>query len=562
MTLLRALALLLPLLAGAPARGHGIPIPDWLPRHAVTIQHGIAIPTRGPTPGGVREQAITGMLHRPDRPGPMPAAVIVNSSGGVDSESEIVWASYLAELGMAVLVVDSFTARGIRRTSRDQSLLDQFWSSHDGAAGWRWLARQDVVDRERILILGMSRGAVAAIANAIVEQRRQMRVEDTRFAAHVAISPGCSVQQRNPESTGAPILFLLGELDDYTPIGPCLDYAARIEAAGNAQIRRAVYPGGFHAPEMGWGSEALPDVETWNRCLLLRHPGGAAFQHVETGRTIPGAQIRAYGLEHCLRPGGSVGGDMRLRRQMGADLLRFLMEHGFVRDEAMRAALPDCAALPEERGVRRSCLRAAAGWGAEAGRLGWLYANGLAGLPRDPARATALTRIAAERGEPHAQTNLATWLRTGTQGLARDAAAAREWAARADAQGHGGGANELGLLAEAAGDHPAARAHFRRAAERYNRFGMSNLGRYLAGGLGGPAEPAEAERWLRLAIHYENPWAHLALARALEAGQLGRPPDPRAALEGFRAAAAIAFAGQEQARREAARLEAALSPGR
>jgi len=245
---------------------------------------------------------------------------------------------------------------------------------------------------------------------------------------------------------------------------------------------------------------------------------------------------------------------------MGADLLRFLMEYGFVRDEPMLAALPDCNGLPEGNGVRRSCRRAAWGWEADAGRLGSLLVTGEDGVPRDPARGVQLERIAAERGAPAAQTNLATWLRLGLYGLAHNASESQTWAERADAQGSGGGSNELGLLAEARGDAAGARAHFRRTAERYNKFGMGHYGRYLAGGLGGPADPAEAERWLRLAIHYENPYGYIYLGRALEAGQLGRAPDEKAAWASFQEAASAAFPGQAEGKREVARLAAAVAP--
>lgn len=535
---------------------HGIPIPDWVPTFPVKITHAIPIATRGPTPQGVRDQTITGILFRPERPGPMPGAVIVNSSGGISGESELVWAGYLAELGIATLVLDSFTPRGIRMTVLDQKVLDDYWSAHDGAAGWRWLAGQSFVERDRILIHGMSRGGSAALINAMEDQRNQLRVTDARFAAHVLISPFCGIQQREPRSTGAPMFFMLGELDDQTPIKPCLDYAERLRAAGNRDVHAAVYAGGFHSPEQSWGSAAVPDVETWRKCSLLRQPDGAAVVDAGTGTTVPIGELWAYARAHCVERGSSVGGDMRLRRQMGADLLRFLMQYGFVIDPEMRAALPDCTRLPEAAGIRRSCQRAAWGWTADAARLAYVLAEGRPDVPLDPAHAVALARLAAARGEPEGQIRLSVWLREGTMGLARNPELARRFAEQAAAQGHGGGFNELGLLAEEAGQAVAARAAFRGAAERYNKYGMANYGRALAFGLGGAAEPAEAERWLRLSIHYENPWGSLLLARALEAGKLGRPADPKAALEAYRAAAAASFSGKAEAQREVARLGA------
>jgi len=559
---MRGVALALLMAVSGLAQAHGIDIPSWLPRHAVTITHAIPITTRGPTPQGVREQTITGMLYRPAREGRMPGAVIVNSSGGVSGDSELVWAAYMAELGMAVLVLDSFTPRGIRNTTEDQSQLDQYWSNHDGAAGWRWLSRQDFVARDSILILGMSRGGTAALVNADLRERTRMRVEDTSFAAHVAISPWCGLHMRTPTTTGAPILFLLGELDDYTPTQDCLDYALALRAAGNSNVRQAVYPGGFHAPELGWGTEILPDATTWNGCgRLLREDDFSAFDE-RTRQRIPANELGSWGDRNCMRRGVSVGGDRRLRRQMGADLLRFLMQYDFVRDVELRSLLPSCATLPERIGLRRSCERAGWGWPVEAALLAWHLRSGSSTLPNDPARAVGLMRLAAHRGEATAQVNLATWLRQGSQGQSRNLVEAREWAQRAEAQGAPGGAVELGLLTEIDGDLRTARRHFQKAAEQYNRFGMGLYGRFLAGGLGGAADPIAAERWLRLSIHYGNQWAHLYLARALESGQLGRPAEPAAALASYRAAAALNFDGQAEARRNVSRLEMALRPAR
>jgi CubicO group peptidase (beta-lactamase class C family)/dienelactone hydrolase/TPR repeat protein len=539
---------------------HGIPIPDWARTYKVAITHDIPIRTRGPAANGSAEQTITAMLFRPDRAGPMPGAVILNSSGGVDGESELVWAGYLAELGIATLVVDSFTARGIRRTSRDQSLFDGYWSIGDGAAGWRWLAAQAFIQRDRILVSGLSRGAGNALALALETRRKQTDSTGARFAAHVAISPNCNVQERDARTTGAPILFLLGELDDYTPIKPCVDYVDRLRAAGNADVRLAVYAGGFHGPEAAWGTAAQPDVETWKKCLFMRNADGKSMDELVSGVTIPVQEFLAYSRKHCNDPpGGSIGGDMRLRRQMGADLLRFLMQYGFIADPDMQAALPDCGRLPETGGVRRSCQRAGWGWNAEAARLAPILARGEMGVTADPPRAVSLLDLAAKRGEPAAQALLAAWMREGWFGLPRDLARARALAALAAAQGYGGGVVEVGLLAEQAGDALAARAAFRRAAERYNRFGMAHYGRVMANGIGGAAEPAEAERWLKLAVHYENPWGAVFLARALETGKLGRPADPRAALDAYRTAAAQSFAGQAEAQRAVARLEAAAA---
>ncbi len=52
-----------------------------------------------------------------------------------------------------------------------------------------------------------------------------------KFAAHLPVYPSCQAQFRTLTLTNAPILFLVGELDDYTPMKYCLTYVERIVAA-------------------------------------------------------------------------------------------------------------------------------------------------------------------------------------------------------------------------------------------------------------------------------------------------------------------------------------------
>ena len=238
--------------------------------------------------GRGREEKIDADLFRPKRAGRLPAAVITPSSGGIATHVELYYARLLAARGMAVLVVDSFTPRGILRTVEDQSQIFVWQSIADAVAGRDWLAKQEFVDPDRIIVLGMSKGAIIANRLAMTTELQARQLNQVRFAAHVAITPSCTVQTEDAKTTGAPMLFQLGEHDDYTDPKPCIDYTQRIQAAGARNIRYAVYLGGRHAFE-GTGGASQINAQTWrDDCSYFRR-NARTFVNRRNGAAITGA---------------------------------------------------------------------------------------------------------------------------------------------------------------------------------------------------------------------------------------------------------------------------------
>src|SRR5690242_8636755 len=131
-----------------------------------SLSREIEIVSQWPNGERLGKDRIIGDLYRPRSHGRVPAAVIINSSGGVSALTELYYARTLVKHGMATLVVDSFRPRGVRRTGDDQGRVSQEKSNADAIAGYRWLATQDWVDASRIIVLGMSRGGETAYSAA------------------------------------------------------------------------------------------------------------------------------------------------------------------------------------------------------------------------------------------------------------------------------------------------------------------------------------------------------------------------------------------------------------
>jgi dienelactone hydrolase len=453
--------------------------------------------------------------------GRIAAAVIINSSGGVTAHTEHFYARLLADHGVAALVVDSFTPRGVGETDTDQTQVAQSQSAADAVAGFRWLAGQAWADRSRIIVLGMSRGGTAALDVAVETYRSVLQARDVVFAAHVAISPACMSQHENARTTGAPIFFQLSELDDLDPIQPCLEYFERMRAAGNQNLRLAVYPGVYHAKEnVGGIARERGDLHTPN-CRFYVTAERRLIDR-KTGQHVPPGKEWAYIARTCGTAGPfAIGGDVRVKEQAVADLLQFLRDIDIVVDAEARAAVPDCAAILDQM-YRRNCVRARAGWSGDMVALGRAYRYpGRIGL--DDGAAARLFQLAAQRGQPQAMWELAIMRREGA-GMARDVNAGLALLRSAAAAGYPPAMNSLGVWARDGVGQPRDDAEavkwFRAAADLLDPYALDNLGRMQWQGRGGLAvDHVAAVKLYRTSAFRDDPWGQLHLAEELETGE-------------------------------------------
>jgi uncharacterized protein len=177
-------------------------------------------------------------------------------------------------------------------------------------------------------------------------------------------------------------------------------------------------------------------------------------------------------------------------------------------------------AVQLDRGADREGLRhiqhaADAGSSEGAHRLALVYAQGLAGTPRDEKRAVELFEKAAVAGHVRAQINLGILYMRG-QGMPADLIQARAWLEKAAASGDPQALYTLGrALSESAGqavaDPVRAADLYRRAAEKGNALAGLRYGLALSEGNGVKRDPVAAQRWLIQAQEGGIPEAALAM---------------------------------------------------
>lgn len=180
-----------------------------------------------------------------------PAIVMLHGCGGAYARDgrlnarHRMWGRFLASRGYVALLVDSFSSRGLREICtvafRDRTLRETDRVG-DAYAALAWLRRQPDVDPDRVALLGWSHGGGVTLA-AIAKVPAGM----TGFRAAVAFYPGCSAKDRHADAyhPSAPVLVLMGESDDWTPVAPCRSLVARVAARGEP-MTLVTWPDTYH----------------------------------------------------------------------------------------------------------------------------------------------------------------------------------------------------------------------------------------------------------------------------------------------------------------------------
>jgi len=263
---------------------------------------------------------VTAELTLPAGTGRVPAAILVHGSAGV-SDHHRRYARLLAKWGIAALVVDSFSPRGITSTVGDQGAISPHAMLVDAYAALELLATHPRIDRKRIALIGWSKGGTVALLAARRRYRDRLAKADHRFAALVGFYPWCGEQDSRLALTGAPLLLLLGAEDDWTGARACQDYAKRIAAAGYP-VKAITYPGAEHGFDYdGQARYYLARARDWSDCTYLARRDG--FVIARNGRFRPWSALGDY-FRACSRPGAHTAANPAARDRAHADLKAFL----------------------------------------------------------------------------------------------------------------------------------------------------------------------------------------------------------------------------------------------
>lgn len=198
------------------------------------------------------------------------------------------YADMLTADGYAIVFPDSLAPRGETQicTQRNGSRsVTQAERRADALAALAWAAAQPWARVDRIALLGWSNGG-SAVLSATDASRRDVRGQPARPVLAIAFYPGCSAPLKSGYRPSTRLVMLLGEKDDWTPPGPCIE----LGRSTGAQVH--VYADSHHGFDNPAGQvRLLADVPNG------AHPG----QGVHVGRNAGAAQQSGALLRELLR---------------------------------------------------------------------------------------------------------------------------------------------------------------------------------------------------------------------------------------------------------------------
>lgn len=193
-------------------------------------------------------------LFLPEGDGPHPAVVMLHGCSGAYGKDgrlnarHAMWGTTLAAKGYVALMLDSFSARGVQQlcTIRfaDRSIKEADRIG-DAYAALVYLRQLPQVDGQRVAVLGWSHGGGVTLDT--ITHRPESASTGNGFRAAIAFYPSCTSRSKRAASFHpyAPLLLIMGEADDWTPVAPCKALAAAVSARGEP-MQIVTYPDTYH----------------------------------------------------------------------------------------------------------------------------------------------------------------------------------------------------------------------------------------------------------------------------------------------------------------------------
>jgi dienelactone hydrolase len=197
-------------------------------------------------------------LYKPEGMGPFPGLVLFHQCAGLGTtrrpnRSMFDWAKQAVSHGYAVLLIDSLAPRRVDTVCLGpKGGVNLPRGVKDALQAAEHLRKFEFVDKKKVALAGYSWGAMVALL-ASGKHWRTTLVPGQRFDAVISFYPGCRTitpQSGTPyeivqPDIDAPLLVLMGELDNETPASECVTKLDGVRAA-DPQVEWHVYPNTTH----------------------------------------------------------------------------------------------------------------------------------------------------------------------------------------------------------------------------------------------------------------------------------------------------------------------------
>ena len=186
---------------------------------------------------------IQGTLAKPEGSGRFPAVIVMHGCAGMHDTTKEKLVGALVPQGYVILLVDSYTTRGIEHACTSSAFATFAKRKQDAFGAHHFLARQTFVDPQRLALVGFSAGAWVTLSVAEPNASDNFDPQSSsKFRAAIAFYPPCQVAGARP---AIPTLIFTGALDRWTPAEDC---SKRVVNWGNVgpPIELIVFADAFH----------------------------------------------------------------------------------------------------------------------------------------------------------------------------------------------------------------------------------------------------------------------------------------------------------------------------
>ncbi len=187
------------------------------------------------------------LFRPPNATAPVPAVALFHGCGG-PGQNTARMAGLLTSWGYAALVVDSFSARGLKdvcgRNWPTQAAAEARAADIDATLAW--LEKQAGIDSRRLAYMGYSYGGGVAMLRAFSGKPEDPARPSVR--AVVLLYPDCALADAlgSRLAVRQPTLLAMGALDDWTPISQCRAVLDRV-VSGRDLVETKIYEGAHHS---------------------------------------------------------------------------------------------------------------------------------------------------------------------------------------------------------------------------------------------------------------------------------------------------------------------------
>jgi dienelactone hydrolase len=229
------------------------------------------------------------LLFVPTGPAPKGAVIVIPGSGGVQ-ESHLLQANALTSAGLATLIVDPFTGRGVSDTIADQSAFSFAASAYDVLAAAKFLAEQGM-DPSKIGAVGYSRGGIAVLMAATRQLAPAVLGEGKALGAVLGGWPWCGFQFENAHTAPTAVRFALADRDNWVSPVQCQAWAAAMRAH-NPNISVRLFENADHGFGYNTPMREIPNAITAYNAPILYLDDQGRYLDLYSGTALSGKTDR------------------------------------------------------------------------------------------------------------------------------------------------------------------------------------------------------------------------------------------------------------------------------